>query len=88
MGIRAIGDGSHSEGIGASRDRGSEGTAGQAYRLGENSPEVGGGKTRDKVAEFAGTSARTLNKATAVVEAAEAAPEKFGHLILGRYGMP
>jgi len=46
------------------------------------------GKTRDKVAEFTGVSGRTLDKATAVVEAAESDPEKLGHLILGHYGMP
>jgi hypothetical protein len=45
-------------------------------------------KTRDKVAEFIGVSGRTLDKATAVVEAAEAQPEKLRHLILGHYGMP
>ena len=39
------------------------------------------GQTRDKVAEFTGVSGRTLDKATAVVEAAEADPEKFGHLV-------
>ena len=46
------------------------------------------GDTRDKVAELTGVSGRTLDKATAVVEAAEADPEKFGHLILDHYGMP
>jgi len=35
-----------------------------------------------------GVSGRTLDKATAVVEAAESDPEKFGHLILDHYGMP
>ena len=50
--------------------------------------DVGGGKTRDKLAEFARTSARTLNRPTAVVEAAEAQPEKLRHLKLGHYGMP
>jgi len=38
-------------------------------------------KTRDKVAEFTGVSGRTLDKATAVVEAAEADPKRFGHLV-------
>jgi len=61
---------------------------GRRTDLVENFHEVGGGKTRDKVAELTGVSGRTLDKATAVVEAAESDPEKFGHLILGHYGMP
>jgi ParB-like chromosome segregation protein Spo0J len=40
----------------------------------------GQGKTRDKVARFAGISGRTLDKIEAVVEAAEAEPAWFGHL--------
>ena len=51
-------------------------------------PQQSKAKTRDKVAEFTGVSGRTLDKATAVVEAAEAQPEKSRHLILGHYGMP
>lgn len=39
------------------------------------------GKTRDKVAAFAGVGHTTLAKATAVVEAAEADPERFGNLV-------
>jgi N6-adenosine-specific RNA methylase IME4 len=39
------------------------------------------GKTRDKVAAYAGTTGRTLDKARAVVAAAQAEPEKFGHLV-------
>ena len=46
---------------------------------GRSAPEKG--DTRDKVAEFTGVSGRTLDKATAVVEAAESDPEKFGHLV-------
>jgi hypothetical protein len=38
------------------------------------------GRTRDKVAVYAGTSGRTLDKARAIVEAARAEPEKFGKL--------
>jgi ParB/RepB/Spo0J family partition protein len=40
-----------------------------------------GGKARDKVAAFAGISGRTLDKIKAVVEAAEAEPERFGKLL-------
>jgi MT-A70 len=39
------------------------------------------GKTRDKVAAPLGVSGKTLEKAKAIVEAAEAEPEKFGHLV-------
>jgi N6-adenosine-specific RNA methylase IME4 len=39
------------------------------------------GKTRDKIAAPLGTSGRTLEKARAVVEAAELEPEYFGHLV-------
>jgi len=56
--------------------------------LGKVPPGSNKGKTRGKVAEFTGVSTRTLDKATAVVEAAEAQPEKLGCLILGHYGMP
>jgi N6-adenosine-specific RNA methylase IME4 len=45
-----------------------------------NLPQGAMGKARDKVAAYAGTSGRTLDKARAVVEAAEAQPEKFGKL--------
>ena len=38
------------------------------------------GKTRDKVAAFFGKSGRTLEKQVAIVEAAEAEPEKYGKL--------
>ena len=77
-----------SEGIGASRNRGGEGEPAKRCRgakVGKVSTPL---KTRDKVAEFTGVSGRTLDKATAVVEASETDPEKFGHLILGHYGMP
>ena len=45
------------------------------------------GKARDKVGAFAGVSGRTVEKIAAVCEAAEAEPERFGHLIpeLDRY---
>jgi N6-adenosine-specific RNA methylase IME4 len=39
------------------------------------------GKVRDKVAAPLGVSGRTLEKAKAVVHAAEAEPERFGHLV-------
>jgi ParB-like chromosome segregation protein Spo0J len=39
------------------------------------------GKTRDKVAKFAGISGRTLDKIKAVCDAAEAQPERFGKLV-------
>jgi ParB-like chromosome segregation protein Spo0J len=38
------------------------------------------GKTRDKVAAVTGMSGRTLEKAEAIVDAAEAEPERFGKL--------
>ena len=40
-----------------------------------------GGKTRDKVAAFAGISGRTVDKIAAVVAAAKAEPERFGKLV-------
>ena len=40
-------------------------------------PEAVKGQTRDKLAKYAGVSGRTLEKATEVVEAAEAEPEKL-----------
>lgn len=39
------------------------------------------GKTRDKVGTFVGKSGRTLEKQVALVEAAEAEPEKFGKVV-------
>jgi ParB-like chromosome segregation protein Spo0J len=39
------------------------------------------GKARDKIAKATGTKHTTLAKAEKVVEAAEAEPEKFGHLV-------
>jgi ParB family chromosome partitioning protein len=44
-------------------------------------PERSKGDTRDRIAAPLGVSGRTLEKAKAVVEAAEAEPERFGHLI-------
>ena len=39
------------------------------------------GKTRDKIAAPLGISGRTLEKAQAIVEAAEQEPDRFGHLV-------
>jgi N6-adenosine-specific RNA methylase IME4 len=57
-----------------------KGRQGVRNDLVKNFHNVDGGKTRDKVAVFAGVSGRTLEKIKAVVEAAEAEPEKFGKL--------
>ena len=46
----------------------------------ENCHDVDVGKTRDKAAAGTGYSGRTLDKASEIVEAAEAEPEKFGKL--------
>jgi hypothetical protein len=46
-------------------------------------PEAVKGKTRNKVAAFIGTAARTLAKAEEVVKAAEAERDKFGKLVEG-----
>jgi ParB family transcriptional regulator, chromosome partitioning protein len=43
-------------------------------------PQAVKGKSRDKAAKATGKKARTLSKAEAVIAAAEAQPEKFGHL--------
>lgn len=48
--------------------------------ISENGANLPKGKTSDKVAAFTGISGRTLEKAKAVVKAAEADPEKFGKL--------
>ena len=45
------------------------------------SEKFSGGLTRDKLASRVGMSGVTLEKATAVVEAAEAEPEKYGQLV-------
>jgi hypothetical protein len=54
-------------------------------KRGQNRPVVAtcpnGGKTRDKVAAFAGIGGRTLDKIKAVVDAAEQDPERFGRLL-------
>jgi ParB/RepB/Spo0J family partition protein len=65
----------------AARERMSEGGKGS-----ENFATLPG-KTSDKIGAFAGVSGRTVEKIAQVVEAAEAEPEKFGHLIpeLDRY---
>jgi ParB/RepB/Spo0J family partition protein len=39
------------------------------------------GKTRDKIGNFAGVSGRTIDKIAEVCDAAEAEPERFGHLV-------
>jgi N6-adenosine-specific RNA methylase IME4 len=41
----------------------------------------GSGRASDKIGAFAGVSGRTIEKIARVVEAAEAEPERFGHLI-------
>ena len=45
----------------------------------ENCPDDGG-KARDIVARYTGISGRTLDKITAIVDAADAQPDVFGHL--------
>jgi hypothetical protein len=42
-------------------------------------PEAG--KTSDKIGAFAGVSGRTVEKIARVTEAAQAQPERFGHLV-------
>lgn len=46
-----------------------------------NLPQGETGKSRDQVAAFTGFAARTLDKATAIVAAAEAEPERFAKLV-------
>jgi N6-adenosine-specific RNA methylase IME4/ParB-like chromosome segregation protein Spo0J len=47
-----------------------------------NFPEaVAKGQTRDRIGAFAGISGRTVEKIAAVVRAAEAEPERYGHLV-------
>ena len=46
-----------------------------------NFPEGAPGRTRDKVAAYAGISGKTLEKAVKIVEAAEKEPEKFTPLV-------
>jgi N6-adenosine-specific RNA methylase IME4/ParB-like chromosome segregation protein Spo0J len=53
----------------------------EAAKVGKISTPSDGGKTRDKVAAYVGVSGRTLEKAAAVVAAAEAEPERFGKLL-------
>ena len=48
-----------------------------SHPSGSREPE----RVRDKIGEFAGVSGRTVEKIAKVSEAAEADPEKFGHLI-------
>jgi hypothetical protein len=51
-----------------------------AHRSG-NLPERDKGETRDKAAAFTGFAARTLDKADAIVAAAEREPARFGKLV-------
>ena len=51
-----------------------------AGKPGGNFPQGAGGKTRDRIAAFAGVSGRTVEKIAKVVEAAEAEPERYGKL--------
>jgi N6-adenosine-specific RNA methylase IME4 len=44
-----------------------------------NFPE--GGEVRDKIGSFAGVSGKTVQKIARVIQAAEAEPERFGHLV-------
>jgi N6-adenosine-specific RNA methylase IME4 len=46
-----------------------------------NSPKVDAGRAADKVAKFVGKDRRTLDKAEAVVAAAEAEPERYSRLV-------
>jgi N6-adenosine-specific RNA methylase IME4/ParB-like chromosome segregation protein Spo0J len=48
--------------------------------LRENFPDVGEQRARDRIGAFAGVSGRTVEKIAAIVEAAEAEPERFGKL--------
>lgn len=48
--------------------------------LPENFRRAGDGETRDHIGAIVGCSGRTLDKATAIVEAAEREPEKYGDL--------
>jgi N6-adenosine-specific RNA methylase IME4 len=52
-----------------------------AKRIGAGKfPEAIKGQTRDKIGAFAGISGRTVEKIAAVIDAAEAEPERFGKL--------
>ena len=72
------------------RQRAGKDASGQAggrgrKKLGGKLPQGFGNKpkTRDKLAKYAGVSGRTLEKATEVVEAAEAEPGKYASLVDG-----
>ncbi len=54
--------------------------AGGRDKASGNFPEAERGQARDKVGEFAGASGRTIEKAEAIVEAAEKEPENVGLL--------
>jgi ParB-like chromosome segregation protein Spo0J len=53
----------------------------QGGKVGKISTPSDAGKTRDKIGAFVGISGRTVEKIAAVVDAAEAEPAKFGHLV-------
>ena len=61
----------------AAKERMSEGGKGGKV----SQPSDGPVRARDKIGALAGVSGRTVEKIAAVVAAAEAEPEKFGHLI-------
>jgi len=48
---------------------------------GKFSPGSDAGKTRDKIGKFAGISGRTVEKIAAIMDAAEADPERYGDLV-------
>lgn len=50
-------------------------------------PKLDKGRAADKVAAHAGVGRTSLDKATAVVEAAEREPEKYGDLAPGDQGI-
>src|SRR5579872_6516277 len=54
---------------------------GGKHKGGGKLPPAAKGKTRDKVAALTGRTARTLDKAEAIIVAAEAEPVKFGELV-------
>lgn len=57
-----------------------KGAAKERETLGKLCPGSETGKTRDKIAAFAGVSGETVRKIAAIVEAAEAEPEKYAKL--------
>ena len=63
------------------RDHGSTAPGRKKITGDKLAPVSAPGKTRDKVAPFVGMSGSTYAKTKAVVQAAEADPEQFGHLV-------